>query len=137
MTRRYVLLFAGVLVLAAALAALGRPRPRAAAPAPSTPEPPVVELTIGILDGRVNPAVASIAKGTRVRLRIDYRGRHPARLALSGYEDRLTIPALAPGAVWTGEFLADRPGDDFAWLLGGEPAGRLTVTGSHLVDGHR
>jgi hypothetical protein len=68
---------------------------------------------------------------------VEHRGAATARLTLAGYEDRLDIPALAPGAGWTGQFLADRPGEDFAWLLDGQPAGRLTVTGSHLVEGHR
>jgi hypothetical protein len=62
---------------------------------------------------------------------------HAVGLALAGYEDRLAIPALSPGATWSGEFIADRPGEDFAWLLDGVPAGRLAVTGSHLVEGHR
>jgi hypothetical protein len=137
MKRPYLLLFALVVVLAAALTALGRSRPHHAPRAEPATEAPVVELTLGILDGRMTPAVASVAKGSRVRLRVDYRGERPARLALAGYHDRLAIPALAPGAVWVGEFLADRPGEDFAWLLDGEPAGRLAVTGSHLVEGHR
>jgi hypothetical protein len=137
MKRPYLSLFALVVVLAAALTALGRPRPHDTPRAQPAFAAPVVELTLGILEGRMTPAVASVAKGSRVRLRVDYRGERPASLALAGYEDRLAIPALAPGAVWTGEFLADRPGEDFAWLLDGEPAGRLTVTGSHLVDGHR
>lgn len=137
MRRRYLTLFGMVVLLAAALTALGRPRPHQDQLAAPAIEAPVVELTLGILEGRMTPAVASVARGSRVRLRVDYRGERPARLALAGYQDRLAIPALAPGAVWTGEFLADRPGEDFAWLLDGEPAGRLTVIGSHLVDGHR
>jgi hypothetical protein len=137
MRRRYLSLLALIVVLAVALTALGRPRPRVVPRERPEPQAPAVELVIGILDGRVRPAVASVPKGSLVRLRVDMRGDRPARLALSGYQDRLTIPELAPGMVWSGEFLADRPGEDFAWLLDGEPAGRLTVTGSHLVDGHR
>ena len=137
MKRSYLLLFTSILVLATLLTLLGRLRTRDAPRAPTTAEAPVVDLTLGILDRQMTPAVASVAKGSRVRLRIDYRGERPARLALAGYEDQLVIPALAPGAVWIGEFLADQPGEDFAWLLDGEPAGRLTVTGSHLVEGHR
>jgi hypothetical protein len=137
MKRPYLLLFATVVALAALLTILGRPRTTVAPLAMTTVAAPVVDLTLGILDRQLTPAVASVAKGSRVRLRVDYRGAYPARLALAGYEDRLVIPALTPGAVWIGEFLADRPGEDFAWLLDGEPAGRLTVTGSHLVDGHR
>lgn len=137
MKRAYLLLFALILVLAALLTFLGRSRPRDVARAVVTTEAPAIDLTLGILDGQMTPTVAAVAKGSRVRLRVDYRGDHPAKLALAGYEDRLVIPTLAPDTVWMGEFLADRPGEDFAWLLDGEPAGRLCVTGSHLVEGHR
>jgi hypothetical protein len=137
MKRRYLALFALVVVLAAALTALGRPRPREVPGAEPAIEAPVIDLRLEILGGQMTPAVAAVAKGSRVRLHVDHRGERPARLTLAGYQDRLAIPVLAPGAVWTGEFLADRPGEDFAWLLDGEPVGRLTVTGSHLVDGHR
>jgi hypothetical protein len=68
---------------------------------------------------------------------VEHRGEHPVRLALAGYEDRLDIPPLDPGTVWHGEFHAERPGEDFPWLLDGRPAGRLTVAGAHLVEGHR
>jgi len=132
----YLLLAAAVVILALALTALGRPR-RAEAPRPAVTTAPVVQLAIEIRAGQVSPAVASVPKGSRVRLRVEHRGAATARLALAGYEDRLEIPALEPGTVWTVEFLADRPGEDFAWLLDGQPAGRLSVTGSHLVEGHR
>jgi hypothetical protein len=59
------------------------------------------------------------------------------RVVLSGYEDRVTLAALAPGARWTATLVADLPGDDFTWLVDGAPTGRFVVTGSHLVDGHR
>src|SRR5262249_15292405 len=100
-------------------------------------EAPLVEITIAIVDGRIMPAVSSVPKGSRVRLRVDYRGRRAGRLALAGYEDRLAIPELAPGRVWSGEFLPDPPGEGCPGLLDGEPVGQLTVSGSHLVDGHR
>jgi hypothetical protein len=137
MSRRYLLLLGGVVALGLALTALGRPRLAPPAREAAAPDAPVVELTIGIEDGRLSPAAAAVAKGSRVRLRVDFRGHQPARLALAGYEDLLSIPPLDPGTVWTGEFTAERPGEDFAWLLDGEPCGRLAVTGSHLVEGHR
>ncbi len=136
MKRQYLLLGATVVVLAMALTVLGRPRP-AEAPRPVAIEAPAVELMIAIKGGKVSPATASVPKGTRVRLRVEHLGIATARLSLAGYEDRLDIPPLTPGTIWTAEFLADRPGEDFAWLLDGQPAGRLTVTGSHLVEGHR
>jgi hypothetical protein len=70
-------------------------------------------------------------------VRVVHRGTGPARLALMGYEDRLGVAEVAPGATWRASFVADRPGDDFAWMLDGAPAGRLRVSGSHLVEGHR
>ena len=136
MKRPYLLLLAGTLVLAFALTMLGRPRP-AATPPPTTTVAPVTEVTIVIAGGHLSPAASGAPKGHIVRLRVEHRGEATARLALAGYEDRLEIPPLAPGTVWTGEFLADRPGDDFAWLLDDRPAGRFAVTGSHLVEGHR
>lgn len=136
MKRRYLLLAGAIVVVAVGLSLLGRPRRDPAAP-PVATAAPVIELTIAIGGGAVSPAVTSAPKGHRVRLRVEHRGAATVRLALAGYEDVLEIPPLEPGATWTAEFLADRPGDDFAWLLDGRPAGRLMVTGSHLVEGHR
>ena len=136
MKARYLLLVIGIVVIALALTLLGRPRPHEApvsAPAPA----PVAMVTLTIEGGRLSPAITSVAKGTQVRLRVDMREARGVRLALAGYQDRLAIPALEPGTTWSGEFIADRPGEDFAWLIDGIPAGRLLVTGSHLVEGHR
>jgi hypothetical protein len=72
-----------------------------------------------------------------VTLSIVNHGTRAVGIELSGYGDRVHVTGLAPGATWEGEFLADRPGDDFAWLLDGRPAGRLEIRGSHLVEGHR
>ena len=137
MNRSYLWLFVAVIALALVLTALGRPRAHAPERLPTAPLPPRIELAIGVSDRLVSPAITAVPRGSQVRLRVDYRGTRPGHLALSGYEDRLRIPELSPGTVWRGEFLADRPGEDFAWLLDGEPAGRLSVTGSHLVEGHR
>ena len=137
MKRSYRWLVVAVLALGVTLTVVGRPRRHETAGPPATPAAPVVDLVVGIAEGQLTPALASVPKGCLVRLRVDYRGTSPARLTLAGYEDRVSIPSLAPGLVWTGEFLADRPGEDFAWLLDGKPVGRLAVRGSHLVDGHR
>lgn len=136
MRGHYLGLAIGVVVLALVLTALGHPR-RAQAPAAAPTPAPVEVLGLVIEDGHLSPAMGSVAKGTRVRLQVTVRGARGATLALAGYEDHLVVPRLAPGATWTGEFVADRPGEDFAWLLDGVPAGRLAVTGSHLIDGHR
>ena len=136
MKGRYLGLAIGVVMLAVVITVLGRPQ-RVERPSAPPAAAPVVELMLAIDGGRLSPAMTSVPKGARVRLRVAARGARGARLALAGYQDRLAIPPLAPGAMWTGEFIADRPGDDFAWLLDGVPAGRLAVTGSHLIEGHR
>jgi len=138
MKRSYLLLFAGTVALGLLLVALGRMAPRREAP-PPTPSAaaPAVSLTLDVREGAIDPETSSVPKDRLVRLRIVNRGTRPARLALAGYEDRLDVIAIVPGEAWSGEFLADRPGDDFAWLLDGQPVGRLNVTGSHLVEGHQ
>jgi hypothetical protein len=137
MTRSYLGLAGVVVALAVVLALVGRPRSPGSAPPATGAAVPVVDLAIAIGAGQVSPASANVPKGCRVRLRVTSSGSASPPLVLAGYEDRVSVPSLAPGAVWTGEFLADRPGEDFAWLLNGTPAGRLSVTGSHLVEGHR
>ena len=137
MKRRYWLLFAGTVLVGLFLASLGRPPRREPARVAARPEAPAVALSLEIRDGAVTPAAIAVAKDRRVRLEVRNRGRAPARFGLAGYEDRLGAAVIAPGAAWSAEFIADRPGDDFAWLVDGQPTGRLSVTGSHLVEGHR
>jgi hypothetical protein len=112
-------------------------RPRSAPAA--APAVPVTELALAYADGRLTPASASVPKGHRVALTISNCGTTPVTLGLAGYADRLRAGPVAPGATWRGGFLADLPGEDFAWLAEGspDPVGRLSVTGSHLVEGHR
>ncbi len=137
MTRRYLLLISATLVAAVALSLLVRvPRrvpPRIAVPA----SVPVVSLALVVQRGAVAPEVSSAPRDCRVLLTALNRGRDTVRLSLAGYEDRLPAAAIAPGATWRGEFLADRPGEDFAWLVDGQLMGRFAVTGSHLLEGHR
>ena len=134
--RRYLWLFALTLIAGAGLTLAARRPRRVEAPQAAAPVP-VVRLAVAIEDGALVPAVTSVPKGHEVRLAVENRGRARATLALAGYEDRLAIPALEPGARWSGAFTADRPGDDFAWTIDGRPAGRFAVQGSHLVEGHR
>lgn len=137
MMRRYVVLAIVTLALGTVLALAGR-RPRQAAT--STPQPvarPAVALALSIVDAGIEPAWSDVESGTRVRLTIENRRDRPVSVSLAGYEDRLGIGALAPGGRWSGQFVADRPGEAFAWVVDGVPAGRLAVTGSHLVEGHR
>ncbi|MBI5838172.1 MAG: hypothetical protein HZB25_13115 [Candidatus Eisenbacteria bacterium] len=137
MRRSYALL-AG-LVLAAALGTawwVRVPHPAARAVEART-APPVARLDLEIRDGSVTPSMSAVPKGSRVLLRVVNRGRSSVRLALAGYESLIGPLDLAPGGAWSGEFPADLPGEDFAWQVDGRPAGRLRVTGSHLVEGHR
>jgi hypothetical protein len=94
-------------------------------------------LTLTLTKQGITPENSSVPKDHRVRLTIVNRRRDRVGLALHGYQDKLMIGWIDPDSTWRGEFLADRPGEGFAWMLEGEPVGKLTVLGSHLVDGHR
>ena len=136
MSRRYGLL-AIVLVAAALLLSLATRLPRQAPVSDTAPAAvPETRLTLTWRDGRLDPERASVPKGHRVALTVVNHDRTPLALALGGYQDRVRVD-LAPGATWQGGFLADLPGEDFAWLQDGRPVGVLRVTGSHLEEGHR
>ena len=137
MNRPYWILFAGTVLVGLALASFGRAPRREQARVAERPQAPVASISLEIRDGTVAPASITIPKDRRVRLEVRNRGSALARFGLAGYEDRLGPVTIAPGASWSAEFLADRPGEDFAWLIDEAPAGRLSVTGSHLVEGHR
>jgi hypothetical protein len=137
--RSYLFLFLMILALAIALTLAGRGlrRTREAKPQSPAAAGPVERVTLVIQGGAIDPATISVPKGREVRLTVMNHDPRMAHLTLSGYEDRVAIPPLLPRDHWTGEFLADRPGEDFAWVLNGAPTGRFAVTGSHLTDGHR
>ena len=137
MRRSYWILLAGTVLAGLALVSLGRAPRRQLARDPVLSEATVVSVSLEIRDGAVTPAAIGVPKDRRIRLEVQNRGRDPARFGLAGYEDRLSPGVIAPGASWAGEFLADRPGEDFAWLIDGQPTGRFSVTGSHMVEGHR
>jgi len=135
-TRCYRMLLLATVGLGVVLGALSR-LPQRATARPETPiAVPWVALSLEIRDGGVAPETCEASKGSRVRLSVSNRGRAPAHLELAGYEDRLKFE-VAPGGSRMAEFLADRPGDDFTWMIDGKPTGRFKVTGSHLVEGHR
>ena len=135
--KRYLALLGAALVLGLVLMFAARslraPRPVEV----RAPEIPSVELAFTLTKDGISPANASVLKDHRVRLTITNRRRDRVGLSLHGYQDRLMIGWIDPDSTWRGEFLADRPGEGFAWMLEGEPVGRLVVEGSHLVDGHR
>lgn len=136
--RRYLLLLALGVALGALVFALGlRARP-APALEEEAPEHPVVALDLVVTpDGSLSPPMTSVPKDHLVKLTVTNRRRVPVSMTLMGYEGRLAIGPVLPDSTWRGEFLADRPGEDFTWLLAGAPGGRFQVTGSHLVEGHR
>ena len=135
--KRYVVLLSIAALMSLLVVHAGRtwsPRgPRAgAAPAPDS-----VVVGIALTEAGVSPALVTVPKDRRVVLTVFNHRRLAAGISLQGYQDVLTPGVLAPGATWRGSFLADRPGDDFRWMIEGEPAGRFVVVGSHLLEGHR
>ena len=136
MRNRYLGLLVAAILVALVLTMIRHAPPRAT-PAPPVPsETPVVERRIELADGVVSPAIASVPKDHRVSLEIVNRGAHAASVRLAGYEDRVAAD-LAPGASRKVEFLADRPGEDFPWLVDGRPTGRFVVAGAHLAERRR
>ncbi len=111
--------------------------PRSAAPVVPAFRVETDTLVFHVNDRGVDPAMVTVAKDHRVRLTVVNATARPVAAQIPGYDDQVAIPPLAAGAAWSGEFTADRPGADFALWIDGEPAARLTVTGSHLVEGHR
>ncbi len=137
MNSRYAWLGALVLALAVALASVRRlPPAPPIAPVPA-PVSALVPLVLSVRGGRIEPADTAVPLGSRLALELHHKGRAPARVALSGYEHRFAGVTLAPGASVRCTLLLDLPGEDFAWLLDGQPAAKLRVAGSHLVEGHR
>ena len=136
MNQRYGLLFSGVVAAAVLVTLLGRLPDRPPVRPARTPAPERAFVTLVIRDGAVGPELATVAKGNEVTLRVQNQEPRGVRLELAGYEDAVSIQIDA-GAAWSTSFIADRPGEDFAWLLNGQPAGRFAVSGSHLVEGHR
>ena len=135
---RYLLLVVLAFGIALALGIVARaPRTSAPRPARVAAEVPADSLRIAFADGAARPEAASIAEGRRLALTFVNEGAQAITVGLAGYEDRVPPAPLAPGASRTQVFVADRPGEAFAFLVDGEPTGRLAVTGSHLPEGHR
>jgi hypothetical protein len=134
--RPYVLLLAAALAAGVLLGLVARRPGRG--PIASLPAPaPQIELELVVDDGGLRPGAVSVPQGRSVDLRVRNASARAIRLTLAGYEDRVRLPSLGPGQSERTAFLADRPGEDFAWLVDGRPAGRFHVSGSHLVEGHR
>jgi cupredoxin-like protein len=136
MRKRYGALFVMAMVAAVVLSIL-RPAARSAPPVASVPSDHAwVRMRIEVRGGVVSPATTSVPKDHRVALEIVNHGAQAASVRLAGYEDRVATD-LAPGATTRIEFLADRPGEDFPWLVDGRPSGRFVVAGAHLAERRR
>lgn len=134
--RRYLVLLAVALAAGVLLAIAGRlPRNRDHTALVATPRPGA-NVDLVVADSGMQPVQASVAGGTLVHLSLENRTARAVIVTLGGYEDRLSIGAVAPYGRWSGRFVADRPGEDFTWSVNGAPAGRFSVTGSHLIEGH-
>lgn len=137
MSRPYVRLALGVVIVGVALGLLSRLPRREAVQPPVAPAATPVAVSLELApDGAVRSDHGGAPKGAIVVLRIVNRGSVARTLSLSGYEERLRLP-VAPGEIAHATFRADRPGADFAWLVDGAPSGRFAVTGSHLEDGRQ
>jgi hypothetical protein len=134
--KRYLVLFAAALLVGVALVPLAR-RPAPARSVTPAAAAPIVNVTVAITAHGLSPDAFAVPKGHRVVLTLENHDTRDHTIALAGYEDRLASGRLAEGASFHGEFVADRPGEDFAWLVDGRPAGRMSVQGSHLIEGHR
>jgi hypothetical protein len=135
--KRYALLFVIALLLGMVIAPLARRHARPDRRVAIASAVPTATVSLAITEHGLVPDALAVPKGHRVVLTIVNQSAREHTVSLAGYEDRLAIGSLAPGASVKRELLADRPGDDFAWLLDGQPAGRMSVQGSHLVEGHR
>ena len=137
MKRRWLVLLAVVPAVALVLAALAHlPHATSSRPAPVVAAPGV-DLAVTVAGGRIDPERSSVPGGRLVHLLVRNAGDDTIDLRLAGYEDRVHLTAIAPGETRPFSFAADRPGEDFAWLVDARPTGRLAVTGSHLIEGHR
>ena len=135
--KRYLMLFGSALAVGLAVMLVARTVHMPAPAAPRVAQVPSVDLVLTLTSQGITPENSSVPKDHRVRLTIVNRRRDRVGLALHGYQDKLMIGWIDPDSTWRGEFLADRPGEGFAWELEGEPVGKLSVLGSHLVEGHR
>ncbi|MFH2052063.1 MAG: hypothetical protein ABIK96_06310 [bacterium] len=133
----------GIVALAALLGAaglalladrLGGRGPQEAPPAPAPVHEAAIELTA---DGMIPPKLR-VPKDHELHLLVRAAPDAPEGiLTVGGYPDPSVAVDIGPGSSREMVFLCDRPGDDFAFLLGGRVVGRLEVTGSHLEDGHQ
>lgn len=137
MTRPYRWLAVAVFAGAVALAAFARAPKQAMRTAPRPAVASAAAIHIEIVSGAVRPERSEVPKGSTVVITVVNRDERPHSLSLAGYEGRSASISVAADGNAVIRFLADRPGEDFAWIVDGHPAGRLAVLGSHLEEGRR
>lgn len=133
--QRYLLLGGVVVGLGAVLSGLARLPHHASSTHSEAHVAPHVNVAVTISDAGVSDA--RVPSGSDVTLTLANQRDTEVVLDLAGYTDRLGVQHVPAHGRATLRFLADRPGDDFAWMLNGQPAGRFAVTGSHLQEGHQ
>jgi len=136
--KRYLMVFVVAIALGVIAVAVGRNARHAVRLEPEHARMPSVALDITVVsDHEITPSFASVPKDHLVHLSVTNHGRRAVTLTLMGYQDRFAAAYVPPDSTWHGEFIADRPGEAFAWILEGAPTGRLQVTGSHLEEGRQ
>ncbi|MDX9978457.1 MAG: hypothetical protein RBU25_00285 [Lentisphaeria bacterium] len=132
--------FVAVVILGATvtLALLGdRLSSREVAPPPPAP-PPVHRAEIELTANGMVPPKLRVPKDHELHLLVRAAPDAPEGvLTVSGYTDLAAGVGIGPGLAREIIFVCRRPGDDFAFVLGGRTVGRLEVTGSHLEEGHQ
>jgi hypothetical protein len=125
--------------LAGAVLVVGLLRTREAPPEPTdAAPPPLFQAEVELTAAGMEPYRLQVPKDHEVHLLVHAAPDAPeGMLSILGYEDRVAPVGIGPGQGREIVFVADRPGDDFAFSLGGEVQGRLQVTGEHLPEGHR
>ena len=136
MTPAYRWLTITIVAAALALAFFVRAPKTTPRPAPSIPAA-AESLALEIARGAIRPDRTVVPKGTALTLSVRNRDDVPRQFSLAGYEDRPISKRIGARETAVILFRADRPGEDFAWLVDGRPAGRLVVAGSHLEEGHQ
>ena len=132
---RWILVFAvlGALAVSILLRMPQRAVARTAAPA----QVDTLAVAVDVFADHVETQPQTFAVGRTVALTVTNHRAAPLRFALTGYQDCVPAAAIAPNAPAHITFIANRPGDQFAWLIDGSPMGRLDIRGSHLVEGHQ
>ncbi len=133
--RRYGMLAMVIAVGGAGLAVYARMPHRAAVSHEAVAAAPQAAARV-VVDAR-GVSEARVASGSDVTLTLANQRDTEVALDLAGYSDRIGVQHVPAHGSAVVRFHADRPGDDFAWMLDGQPAGRFVVTGSHLQEGHQ